>query len=296
MGNNYYDGLFKMPNQVKITRRISSVTNAFVNGIIPIIKPTREEVTKALEDLGMNDEKGIRCAYCGGKYSEWDHFHPIVKDGKPSGFISEINNLVPCCSSCNSKKRNKDWREYMDKVQDNDGQKERRMELLEKYEGKRRRKISENEFKRICGEEDWAEHWINHDKLVEQMKNYQACSDRLMKKLQDEYCPHIETGVKSKETSSPSEAGTEIKIGQYVQNRMCPVLKRLPDAEVAQLLSMDYSRSTFTMGYPILSNTRDPQERYYAKPVQIGDNLYYLCSQWSDRHWKKLKVWMDKWE
>lgn len=299
MKKKNYDGLFKMPNRVKITGRTSSITNSFVNGIIPIIKPTEEEVKKALVELEMSD--GIRCAYCGGKYSEWDHFHPIVDDKKPSGYISEINNLVPCCSFCNSKKGNKDWREYMDKVRDHDGQKERRRELLEEYERKDRIKISEEEFKSICGEEDWAEHWDNLDKLVEQMRKYQDCSDKLMKRLQERYCPRIATGggsggnKKERKTSSTFDAASEIPIGKFVQSRMRPVLEGLPDAEVARLLSMNYSNSTFGMGYPVLSDTRNPRGRYYATPVRIGGNPYYLCSQWYDRHWEKLKAWMSTW-
>ncbi len=60
---------FSMPNPVKITGRASSVTNSFVNGIIPIIPPTKEEITKVLQVLGMND-KTIRCAYCGDRQTE----------------------------------------------------------------------------------------------------------------------------------------------------------------------------------------------------------------------------------
>ena len=34
------DSVFKMPVPVKIKGRTSSITNAFVNGIIPVIEPT----------------------------------------------------------------------------------------------------------------------------------------------------------------------------------------------------------------------------------------------------------------
>ncbi len=52
--------------------RTSSITNAFVNGIIPVIEPSEEEVDDVLNTLGMNRET-ICCAYCGDQYTEWDH-------------------------------------------------------------------------------------------------------------------------------------------------------------------------------------------------------------------------------
>ena len=37
---------FQMPNAVKITGRISTITNSFVNSIIPVIEPSSEEVVE----------------------------------------------------------------------------------------------------------------------------------------------------------------------------------------------------------------------------------------------------------
>lgn len=61
--------IFRMPTPVKITGRTSSITNAFVNGIIPVIEPTEEEIESALKTLGM-DKDHIVCAYCGNPYTE----------------------------------------------------------------------------------------------------------------------------------------------------------------------------------------------------------------------------------
>jgi NAD-dependent SIR2 family protein deacetylase len=94
--------LFKMPTPVKITGRTSSITNAFVNGIIPCIAPAEEEIREVLEVLGMN--AAIRCAYCGNNYTEWDHFRPLIHNKRPTGYISEIHNLVPACGKCNQSK------------------------------------------------------------------------------------------------------------------------------------------------------------------------------------------------
>jgi hypothetical protein len=54
-----------------------------------------------------------RCAYCGDARTEWDHFRPIVKGRQPTGYITEIANLVPACGKCNQSKGNKNWKEWM---------------------------------------------------------------------------------------------------------------------------------------------------------------------------------------
>jgi len=92
-----------MPTPMKITGRSSSITNAFINSIIPVVLPSAEEVKQALEILGMTAET-FQCAYCGSIASEWDHLRPLVKGKKPTGYISEIHNLVPSCGKCNQSK------------------------------------------------------------------------------------------------------------------------------------------------------------------------------------------------
>lgn len=95
-----YLSLFRMPTPMKITGRSSSITNAFINSIIPVVAPRAEEVKQALEILGMTPGT-FQCAYCGSVASESDHLRPLVKDKKPTGYISEIHNLVPSCGKCN---------------------------------------------------------------------------------------------------------------------------------------------------------------------------------------------------
>lgn len=103
---------FRMPVPVKITGRTSSITNSFVNGVIPAIMPSDGEIALALGVLGM-DASDVRCAYCGDPATEWDHLSAIVRDKRPTGYISEIHNLVPACGKCNQSKGNRPWREWM---------------------------------------------------------------------------------------------------------------------------------------------------------------------------------------
>lgn len=54
------------------------------------------------------EEFGGRCAYCGTeKAITRDHVIPLSKGG---GYTKK--NIIPCCVSCNSKKNNKEFREW----------------------------------------------------------------------------------------------------------------------------------------------------------------------------------------
>src|SRR5467141_2592011 len=101
-----------LPAPMSVTGRSSSITNAFINAIIPVIEPTEEEELEALEVLQI-DPKDIRCAYCGDKATEWDHLRPIITNQEPTGYITEIANLVPSCGKCNQSKGKSNWRTWM---------------------------------------------------------------------------------------------------------------------------------------------------------------------------------------
>ena len=104
--------VFNMPNPVTIMGRSSSITNSFVNGIIPVIEPTESEIREALKILEQNEDD-VRCVYCGDKKTEWDHLHPLIINKKHTGYITEIANLVPACGKCNQSKGNSNWKDWM---------------------------------------------------------------------------------------------------------------------------------------------------------------------------------------
>jgi hypothetical protein len=155
-----------------ITGRSSSITNAFINAIIPVIDPTEAEERKALEILGM-DPADIRCAYCGDKATEWDHLNPIINNQKPTGYITEIANLVPSCGKCNQSKGKSNWRIWMTGqarlspktrgVKDI----EERIRRLEAYEKSWQPHPRQINFAEKAGEERWKRHRQNwHDVLA----------------------------------------------------------------------------------------------------------------------------------
>lgn len=102
----------KFRKPLKITDRTSSITNSFVQAVIPWVPPSLSERAEALRMLGM-DEDTIVCAYCGGVASDWDHLRPLVRNKRPTGYVSNYKNLVPACGRCNQSKGSKEWRTWI---------------------------------------------------------------------------------------------------------------------------------------------------------------------------------------
>jgi hypothetical protein len=167
-----YLALFRMPTPVKITGRSSSITNSFVNAIIPVVQPTAAAVEEALKVLGMTSDTYC-CAFCGDTATEWDHLRPLVKHKKPTGYISEIHNLVPACGKCNQSKGNKEWEAWMmssAKLSPRTrgiADLEQRIDKLQAYElwGS----PTKLDFEQIVGTEVWAEHWDNWRAILQLM-------------------------------------------------------------------------------------------------------------------------------
>jgi hypothetical protein len=99
----------KVRKTLKITSRTSSVTNGFVQAIIPCFLPTDEESATALAVLGV-DPDNPTCVYCGAPATDWDHLRPLVKGKRPTGYFTGVQNLVPACGPCNQSKGGQEWR------------------------------------------------------------------------------------------------------------------------------------------------------------------------------------------
>jgi len=104
--------LMKLRVPLKITSRTSSITNSFVQAIIPTVSYSEEQRAEALAKLGMTIEN-LSCVYCGSPTTDWDHLRPLVRNSRPTGYISEIKNLVPSCGPCNQSKGAADWKAWM---------------------------------------------------------------------------------------------------------------------------------------------------------------------------------------
>jgi hypothetical protein len=176
-----------MPSVQTMVSRKSSITNAFVNSIIPVIEPTPEEIANALRILGMTPND-VRCAYCGDKASEWDHLRPLVVNRRPTGYISEIANLVPACGKCNQSKGNSHWLKWMLSTTATHSPGRRgiadlaqRVERLKAYEASQ--KVEPVPFEPIVGAALYAEYWARMDKSVAYLRECHEFAATLRAKI-----------------------------------------------------------------------------------------------------------------
>jgi hypothetical protein len=173
---------FQMPSQMNITGRSSSITAAFVASIIPRVEPSNEEIETALKILEMTPDT-VNCAYCGDDATEWDHFRPIVKEKYPTGFITEIRNLVPSCGKCNQSKGNYYWKQWMlgaapqcpriRKIPDL----ENKMRILEEYE--KWGNVKPLALISLVDQGLWEQHWQNRQNLQDAMLAAQSHANKL---------------------------------------------------------------------------------------------------------------------
>jgi len=166
----------KLRVPLKITSRTSSITNSFVQAIIPDLEFSNDEQDEALSQLGLT-RKDLRCVYCGNPTTDWDHLRPLVKNRRPTGFVSEIRNLVPACGPCNQSKGASDWRVWMTGnapgspatrgIKDI----EERAERISHFEtwGE----VKPFAFDRLVPSEIWDDYWSELEAIVDLMKRAQ---------------------------------------------------------------------------------------------------------------------------
>lgn len=178
---------FQMPSVQTMVSRKSSITNAFVGAIIPVIPPTESEIAEALTILGMKSDD-VRCAYCGDKSTEWDHLRPLVLKRRPTGFVSEIANLVPACGKCNQSKGNSPWREWMRNPKAKHSPAGRglggiddRFQRLEAYE--RWREPMKVDFESIVGRDEWEQYWALCEAVNEELRKSQEVAEDIRRRI-----------------------------------------------------------------------------------------------------------------
>ncbi|GHV59401.1 hypothetical protein AGMMS49579_27000 [Spirochaetia bacterium] len=182
---------FQMPKAVTIMARTSSITNAFYNGIIPVIEPTDREISNALSILDI-DQNNVTCCYCGEPATEWDHLRPLIINKEPTGYISEIANLVPCCGKCNQSKGNKNWEDWINSSAKLSPKTRNVKNLSEKiakikaYE-KSTNPIKIDNFESIVGKPLWEKHLENYKEIITLMKKCQKTSDEIKEKIKNHF-------------------------------------------------------------------------------------------------------------
>jgi hypothetical protein len=179
---------FRLPPPQTMVARKSTLTNAFVSALIPSFSATVEEVDEALTILAL-DPFDLRCCYCGGPWHTWDHLRPLVTRCKPTGFVTEIANLVPSCSPCNSSKGASAWKKWMfgkakgspltRRIPDL----ELRAERLTAFENWRA--PVKVDFEAILGLHDWTRYWSLHEAVVRDMYSAQEFANALRRRVEE---------------------------------------------------------------------------------------------------------------
>jgi 5-methylcytosine-specific restriction endonuclease McrA len=179
---------FKMPGGFAVTGRATSIRNVFVAAIVPIARPSADEIRQALEILAL-DPRDLRCCYCGDTATEWDHLRPLVKDGRPTGYPSSIRNLVPSCGKCNQSKGKSDWKKWMlgaaprspsvRKVQDI----EQKIARIERYE------LWSNcvalDFKALVSPKLWDEYYAMQGEILVKMQDAQKIALQIAREIRE---------------------------------------------------------------------------------------------------------------
>lgn len=167
----------KFRKPLKITSRTSSLTNSFVQAIIPHTIPSREEVDEALQVLGMTYDNRV-CVYCGTPATDWDHLRPLVRKKRPTGYVDNIQNLVPSCGRCNQSKGAADWKAWM-QGSARGSPKTRcvpnlheRMDRLDRFE--RWGNVQPLSLRTLVGHQLWDAHWANLDLIEQKMREAQV--------------------------------------------------------------------------------------------------------------------------
>lgn len=317
--------VFKMPASVTIMGRSSSITNAFVSGIIPCIEPAKEEVDAALKVLGM-DQNTIQCAYCGGDYSEWDHLNPLVVNKAPTGYISEIHNLVPACGKCNQSKGNRNWREWITGnarlapknkgVQDLDS----RIDRLSEYE--KRFKPIRIDFESLVGNEDWTTHWENYKRVIDVMRQAQGFSDGIKAKLLDKLKrddnaeEEISSGSHREKMNEDwcdehridqefevilNNAEVNMKENESFQNYVKRSFRYLMESgligekELKNLGDKEYCKRTFKLNHRFLAKERWFDTYNHSRSWRDPICGYYLCKEWNKSRFNELVPRYKQW-
>jgi hypothetical protein len=178
-----------LPNATTYSAKTSTITKAFADAIAPSRYPTQEEYDEYIKIFPLN-EGAKTCAYCGGAFRYYEHFRPIVKDKQPTGYGSDIYNLVPSCNDCNEKKRGEGWREFMEtrkKVASDISAHDERVCRLERFEEWGNERVIKIDYEELIGKETWKKYQEDRDRIHTMLRE---CHE-LQKEIRKSVAEHV---------------------------------------------------------------------------------------------------------
>lgn len=173
---------FKMPSKQNLKGRSSTISNAFAISITPYIRPSDDELNVYYDLLGIKEGQ---CAYCLGDGNGRDHLKPLVDSGMPTGYITDIHNLVPCCQKCNSSKGSKSFGEWY--IEEANIERLKKLGLSKRDIEERYETILEFEkmipepldYESIVGKGLWDEYKQRRIRLLKELTDNQEFCDKL---------------------------------------------------------------------------------------------------------------------
>lgn len=124
---------------------------------------------------------------------------------------------------------------------------------------------------------------------------------RAVPKPQTHKQPRVKTDTVQPELTLDATTASlqELRIGVIAQTVLRGILESgtVPEAEIVDLQSREYSKATFDLQYPLLVKASDSFDklRYYAKPLRIHGETYNLCSQWYEGATRNSKPYLLSW-
>ena len=180
----------KFRRPLKITSRSSSITNSFVQAIIPTVRPTDAELGMALNELGMTFDTRA-CVYCGVSATDWDHLRPLVKGKRPTGFLNEARNLVPSCGPCNQSKSGAYWKDWMEGNAPGSPKRRgvkdvaQRIATLAKFE--EWGNLAPFPIQSAVTAEKWAAYWAALQEIQDKMSEAQVLADEIQRAVERKF-------------------------------------------------------------------------------------------------------------
>jgi hypothetical protein len=191
------------PARMKINRLKLSLNRSFINTIVPEIRPTAAQEATWRTHLGIASPAVdyVACVYCGQqRATQLDHFRSLVgksnpaERGRPTGWVTDIFNLVPCCGTCNSSKAGQNWRVWMNGNAKNSPRQllsadklAKRMAALARFEEWSTPLATRLDVLAIVGPDEWAAYEAEMAAVDVLLQTARLRSDRFHRHLQQAY-------------------------------------------------------------------------------------------------------------
>lgn len=94
---------------------------------------------------------------------------------------------------------------------------------------------------------------------------------------------------------------SEMKIGAIARTALRSLLESniISKDCIEKMQTLEYSKQNFGLQYPLLKKVDkyppNKVERYYADPLKVNSDLYYLCSEWYEQKSNNDRPYLIKW-